>query len=62
MMMYRLGNSTRMTMVDLPMNVIYGVCLLGFIAMTWRSIQVLLIHRRRGYSVLERPETTLRDR
>lgn len=62
MMMYTLGNSTRMTMVDLPMNVIYAVCLVGFIAMTWRSLQVLLIHRRRGYSVLERPETTLEDR
>lgn len=62
MMMYRLGNNSRMTMVDLPMNVIYAVCLVGFIAMTWRSLQVLLIHRRRGYSVLERPETTIQDR
>jgi len=61
MMMVKLGNSTRMTMVDLPMNVIYAVCLAGFVAMTWRSVQVLRTHLRRGYSVLERPETTIQD-
>jgi TRAP-type transport system small permease protein len=62
MMMLRLGNSSRMTMVDLPMNWVYGVCLLGFAAMAVRSVQVGLIHLRRGYSVLERPETTMADR
>ena len=61
MMMAKLGNNSRMTMIDLPMNVVYAVCLLGFAAMTWRSIQVSLIHLRRGYSVLERPETTMLD-
>ena len=50
-----------MTMVDLPMNVVYAVCLVGFAAMTFRSLQVALIHYRRGYSVLERPETTILD-
>jgi TRAP-type C4-dicarboxylate transport system permease small subunit len=61
MMMIRLGSNSRMTMVDLPMNWVYGVCLLGFAAMTFRSVQVFLAHRRRGYSVLERPESTMDD-
>jgi TRAP-type transport system small permease protein len=62
MMMVKLGSNSRMTMVDLPMNWVYGVCMLGFAAMTVRSVQVAVIHHRRGYSVLERPETTMDDR
>jgi TRAP-type C4-dicarboxylate transport system permease small subunit len=62
MMMLKLGSNSRMTMVDLPMNWVYGVCLLGFAAMAVRSVQVALFHRRRGYTVLERPETTMDDR
>ena len=62
MMMLKLGSNSRMTMVDLPMNWVYGVCLLGFAAMTVRSVQVALVHRQRGYSVLERPESTMDDR
>ena len=62
MLMLRLGGNTRMTMVDLPMNWIYGVVMLGFAAMAVRSVQVALIHRRRRYSVLERPESTMDDR
>ena len=27
-----------MTIVDLPMNIVYGVCLFGFAAMTLRSV------------------------
>ncbi len=61
-MMAKIGNQTRMTIVDLPMNIVYGVCLLGFAAMLLRSVQVALIHYRRGYSVLERPDTTMEDR
>ena len=61
-MMMKLGAMTRMTIVDAPMNIVYGLCLFGFIAMTWRSIQVARIHWKRGYSVLERPESTLADR
>lgn len=61
-MMMRLGNNSRMTIVDLPMNIVYGVCLFGFAVMAWRSIQVSLIHWRRGYSVLERPDSTMQDR
>ncbi len=60
-MMLKLGSSTRMTIVDAPMNIVYGVVLLGFAAMTFRSIQVALVHWRRGWSVLERPMTSLTD-
>ncbi len=61
-MMLKIGSNTRMTIVDAPMNIVYALCLLGFVAMTWRSVQVARIHWRRGYSVLERPETTMADR
>jgi TRAP-type C4-dicarboxylate transport system permease small subunit len=62
MMMLKLGSRSRMTMVDLPMNWVYGVCLLGFAGMAVRSVLVARIHWRRGYSVLERPESTMDDR
>ena len=58
-MMWKLGSNTRMTVVDAPMNLVYGVVLFGFAAMTFRSIQVGLTHWRRGWSVLERPMTSL---
>ena len=60
-MMAKLGSNTRMTIVDAPMNIVYGIVLLGFAAMTFRSIRVALVHWRRGWSVLERPMTTLAD-
>jgi TRAP-type transport system small permease protein len=60
-MMQKMG-SYKMTIVDLPMNIVYGVCLFGFAAMTLRSVWVARIHWRRGYSVLERPESTMADR
>ena len=60
-MMAKLGSSTRMTIVDAPMNIVYGVVLLGFVALTFRSIQVAVRHWRRGWSVLERPMTTFAD-
>lgn len=62
MMMLKLGSNSRMTMVDLPMNWVYGVCLLGFVAMGFRSVQVALFHRQRGYTVLERPESSMDDK
>ena len=62
MMMIKLGSNSRMTMVDLPMNWVYGVCLLGFSAVAFRSAQGAWIHPRRGYSVLERPESDMQDR
>lgn len=60
-MMQKLGNY-KMTIIDLPMNIVYSVCMFGFAAMFLRSIWVLRLHFRRGYSVLERPETTMEDR
>jgi tripartite ATP-independent transporter DctM subunit len=48
-----------MTIIDLPMNIVYGVCLFGFVAMTVRSVLVMRRHMQRGYSVLERPESTM---
>lgn len=54
--------SYKMTIVDLPMNIVYGVCLFGFAAMTLRSIWVARVHWQRGYSVLERPDSTMADR
>jgi TRAP-type C4-dicarboxylate transport system permease small subunit len=53
--------SYRMTLVDLPMNVVYSVCLAGFLLMTLRAARVAWRHWRRGYSVLERPESVLTD-
>jgi hypothetical protein len=53
-MMQKLG-SYKMTIIDLPMNIVYGVCLFGFAAMALRSVWVARVHWRRGYSVLERP-------
>ncbi len=62
MMMLKLGSNSRMTMIDLPMNWVYGICLLGFAAMAFRSVQIALFHRKRGYTVLERPESSMDDR
>jgi TRAP-type transport system small permease protein len=52
----------QMTIIDLPMNLRYGVCLFGFAAMTLRAVWVARVHWRRGYSVLERPESSMDDR
>ncbi len=60
-MMQKLGNY-KMTIIDLPMNIVYGVCMFGFAAMFLRSIWVLRVHLQRGYSVLEKPESTMEDR
>ena len=54
-MMERMGNY-RMTIIDLPMNLVYGVCMFGFACATLRSVQVAVVNWRRGASVLERPE------
>jgi TRAP-type C4-dicarboxylate transport system permease small subunit len=60
-MMQRMENY-KMTIIDLPMNLLYGVCLFGFLMMTLRSIWVMRVHWQRGYSVLERPESSMDDR
>ena len=59
-MMQKLGNY-RMTIIDLPLNVVYSVCMFGFAAMFVRSLWVMRVHLRRGYTVLERPESTMLD-
>ncbi len=46
----------KMTIVDLPMNIVYGVCMFGFACAAVRSVQIAIINWRQGYSVLERPE------
>ena len=61
LMMQKLGSNSRMTMIDLPMNWVYGVCLLGFAMMTFRSVLVARRHWQRGYTVLERPMTEMTD-
>ena len=60
-MMFKLGNA-RMTIIDLPMNLVYGVAGIGFAIMFLRSIWVMSVHLRRGYTVLERVESTMEDR
>jgi TRAP-type transport system small permease protein len=57
-MMQKMGNY-RMTIIDLPMNSVYGVCMVGFVFAAIRSVQVALVNWRRGWSVLERPEAGL---
>jgi TRAP-type transport system small permease protein len=59
-MMGRMGNY-RMTVVDAPMNIVYGVCAAGFAAMLYRSVRLALTHWRQQWSVLERPEHGLPD-
>ena len=60
-MMQKLGNY-KMTIIDLPMNIVYSVCMFGFAAMFLRSFWVLRVHAQRGYSVLEQPDSTMEDR
>ena len=60
-MMQKLG-SYKMTVIDLPMNIVYGICMAGFAAMCARSLWVMRLHVKRGYSVLERPESSMEDR
>ena len=59
-MMQKMG-SYQMTIVDLPMNIVYSVVLFGFAAMTLRSLWVAKVHWQRGYSVLERPDSHMTD-
>ena len=54
LLMQKMGNY-QMTIVNLPMNIVYGVVLLAFVLMTWRSLWVMRRHWQQGHSVLERP-------
>ena len=60
-LMQKMGNY-QMTIVDLPMNIVYGVCLLGFAACTVRAVGLARLHLQRGYSVLERPDGAANER
>ena len=51
----------RMTIIDLPMNIVYGVCLVGFFLAFVRAIEVAIRHLRQGFSPLERPETMIEE-
>ena len=59
-MMTRMG-ALQMTIIDLPMNIIYGFCAFGFAAATFRSVQVAIENWRRGWSILERPEHAIEE-
>ena len=53
--------SLQMTIIDLPMNIVYGVCAIGFAAAAVRSVQVAIENWRRGWSPLERPEMLIEE-
>jgi len=55
-MMQKMG-TYKMTIIDLPMNLVYGVCLVGFTCSAARAVQVAIQNWRRGYSALDRPES-----
>jgi TRAP-type C4-dicarboxylate transport system permease small subunit len=48
LMMQKMG-SYQMTIVNLPMNIVYGFCLLGFAIATWRAFQIMVRHWREDY-------------
>ena len=58
LLIQRIGNQ-RMAIVDLPMGWVFGAMMFGFALMFLRSLQVAWRHWKRGYSVLERPESAL---
>lgn len=57
-LMQRIG-AQRMAVVDLPIGLMYGVVLAGFVLMTWRALGVARDNWTRGVSVLEQPELAL---
>ncbi len=59
-MMTRMGQ-LQMTIIDLPMNIIYGVCAFGFACAAVRSVQVAIENWRQGWSLLERPEHAIEE-
>ena len=59
-MMGKMGNY-KMTIIDLPMNLVYGICAFGFLCAAGRAVEVAVRHWRQGYSVLERPEIAIEE-
>src|SRR5438094_76706 len=47
-MMQKMG-SYKMTIIDLPMNIVYSVCMAGFAFAAIRSVQVTIRHWKQGY-------------
>ena len=47
----------QMSIVDLPIGLVYGVVMFGFVLMSFRAVTTAIKHWRQGFSVLERPET-----
>jgi TRAP-type C4-dicarboxylate transport system permease small subunit len=56
LLMQRIG-SQRMAIVELPIGLVFGAMLAGFVLMFGRSLQVAWRNWKRGYSALERPES-----
>jgi TRAP-type transport system small permease protein len=54
-LLMRIGGQ-QMSVVDLPIGLVYGVVLVGFALMTWRSVDLAITNWRRKASVLEKPE------
>jgi TRAP-type transport system small permease protein len=54
-LLQRIGGQP-MSVVNLPIGLVYGVVLVGFALMTWRAVGVAITNRRRKASVLEKPE------
>ena len=54
LLMQRIG-SQRMAIVELPIGLVFGAMLAGFVLMFARSLQVAWGNWKRGYSALERP-------
>ena len=54
-LLMRIGGQ-QMSVVNLPIGLVYGVVLVGFALMTWRAIDVGIANWRRKASVLEQPE------
>jgi TRAP-type C4-dicarboxylate transport system permease small subunit len=59
-MMSRMS-ALQMTIIDLPMNLVYGVCAFGFALAAFRSVQVAVENWRRKFSMLERPEHAIEE-
>ena len=53
--------SLKMTIIELPMNVVYAVCAIGFAAAAVRSVQVAVENWKRGWSPLEKPEMLIEE-
>jgi TRAP-type C4-dicarboxylate transport system permease small subunit len=54
-LLQRIGGQ-QMSVVDLPIGLVYSVVLVGFALMTWRALGVAVANWRRKASVLEQPE------